>query len=241
MITKSELLTIKGNKQLNPQNKYAINEDNIIELKGEFHSEGKEKSRIYFGLRCFRENGEEIFAPHINRQKEDLLIISINTNEKSFTLDKKPETWHNKTDNYSNRVYKYIGIYYDGNINRLPDYLLKTPAYNTYGDNIIHLNNEIPRDIMDKIILFKTRVMNHFSSGTYDYSAACSSLVPEQWKEYKALYSGFSDGYGDISGKFRLNTKIVSPHVRCNYDQNEDCVLEIRNIEMNIKEKPKFI
>ena len=110
-----------------------------------------------------------------------------------------------------------------------------------YQDNTINLNKEIPRDIVDKIIPFKTKVMNHYSSYFRDYSAACNDEVPEIWKEFKAEYTGFSNGYGDIKGKFRLGTKIVSPFVICNYGQNDDAILEIRNIEINIKDKPKFV
>ncbi len=85
--------------------------------------------------------------------------------------------------------------------------------------------------------------MNHNAGNGYgyDYSAACGVDVPEQWTEYKAKYEGFSYGYGDIKGKFRLGTKIVSPFVICNYCQNDEAILEIRNIEIVIKDKPKFI
>ena len=85
--------------------------------------------------------------------------------------------------------------------------------------------------------------MNHNCGNGYgfDYSAACGENVPEKWTEYKAKYEGFSAGFGDIRGKFRLGTKIVLPFVICNYGQNEDAILEMRNIEIIIKNKPKFI
>ena len=82
--------------------------------------------------------------------------------------------------------------------------------------------------------------MNHYSSGTYDYSAACDDEVPEMWKEFKAEYAGFSNGYGDVKGKFRPETKSVIPFVLCNYGQNENAILEIKNVEIVIKDKPKF-
>ena len=51
-------ISIKGCKnQLDCKNKYQIDEDSIIELKGEFTSSGKIQSRIFFGLKCFKENG----------------------------------------------------------------------------------------------------------------------------------------------------------------------------------------
>ena len=102
------------------------------------------------------------------------------------------------------------------------------------------MNEELPKDIIDKIIPFQTRVMNHKGAGTYDYSAACNDDVPVIWTEFKAEYQGFSKGYGDIKGKFRPETRIVSPFVLCNYGQKEDAVLEIKNIEVLLKDKPKF-
>ena len=86
-----------------------------------------------------------------------------------------------------------------------------------------------------------TRVMNHYSSSTYDYSAACSAEVNNQWTEFKAIYNGFSEGYGDIKGKFRPGTKEISPLILANYQQDENAVLEIKNIELIVKEKPKII
>ena len=233
------ILSIKGNKQIKGNIRYPVNEETVMELKGEFRSSGKIKSRIYFGLKCFKENGDEITAYHINRVNEPLLLTSINTDGKSFTLDKKPEKWHVTNDS---KLYykKSLGLYFDGNINHLPDYIIKAPAYDNYQDNTINLNQEIPKDILDKIIPFETKVMNHYGSGVYDYSAACGDEVPEIWKEFKAEYNGYSSGYGDIKGKLRPETKSVIPFVICNYGQNEDAVLEIKNIEIVIKDKPKL-
>ena len=234
-------ISIKGCKdQLDCKNKYQIDEDSIIELKGEFRSAGKIKSLIYFGLKCFRENGQGIEREDINRIDEPLLITSINTDNKSLFIHKKPEKWNNNKDSYSETYLKHIGFYFDGNISHLPDCLLN---YNNYDNNLIYLKSELPKDIFEKIIPYKTKIMNHnIGNGYgYDYSAACGEYVPEQWTEYKAIYEGFSSGYGDIKGKFRLGTKIVAPFVICNYEQNEDAILEIRNIEMITKNKPKFI
>ena len=136
---------------------------------------------------------------------------------------------------------RIIGIYFDGNIDRLPDYLINYPAYDTYADNNIILNKVLPKEIYDKIVPFRTRAMNHYSSSYYDYSAACYAKVDRQWTKFEAIYNGYSIGYGDIKGKFRLGTKKVSPFVLANYEQNEDSILEIRNIEIISTNKPKFI
>ena len=85
--------------------------------------------------------------------------------------------------------------------------------------------------------------MNHNAGNghSFDCNAACGEVVPKQWKVYKAKYEGFSSGYGDIKGKFRLGTKIVSPFIICGCRQNEDAILEVRNVEIIVKDIPKFI
>ena len=233
----NEIITVTGHKNLDFQPKYPIDENTTVELSGQFRSTGTESSIIYFGLHSFGENGEEIMSESINRVKEPLLIISKNTDTKSLILEKKPETWYN-----SNRSdLKVIGIYFDGNIDRLPDYLVNYPAYDTYADNNIILNKVLPKEIYDKIVPFRTRVMNHYSCSAYDYSAASYAKVDRQWTKFEAIYNGYSIGYGDIKGKFRLGTKSISPFVYANYGQKDEAILEIKNIEITVKNKPKLV
>ena len=158
---------------------------------------------------------------------------------KKLVLEKKPETWNKYNDSYNENYRKLIGIYFDGKINHLPYYLIDSPVYNNFTDNNIILNKEIPNENLNKIIPSSARVMNHYLSGVYDYSAASGAWVPENWTEYKAVYNGFSE-YGDLPGKFKLGTKKVSTFILPNYGQNNYAVLEVRNIEVQIKDKYKY-
>ena len=47
---------------VNFRNIQDVDEDTTLELKDEFRSIGKEKSIIYFGLHCFKEDGNVILA-----------------------------------------------------------------------------------------------------------------------------------------------------------------------------------
>mgnify|MGYP007056262752 CR=1 FL=1 len=86
-ISQNVIITVKGQKdQLDCKNKYPIFEDSLAELKGEFRSAGKIKSKIYFGLKCFKEDETGIEKEDINRVDESLLITSINTDNKSIIL-----------------------------------------------------------------------------------------------------------------------------------------------------------
>lgn len=83
--------------------------------------------------------------------------------------------------------------------------------------------------------------MNHHDTNTRDYSAASGVEVPEKWIEYKAEYKGYNKlGGSDQKGKFRPGTTLVRPFVYCNYN-NKGELLEIKNIEISIKEKPNFV
>ena len=237
----NKIITVTGEKVLSFQQRYPVTLDSVIELRAEFRSIGNIKSKLFFGLDCFKENGTTITSGEIFRTNESLLIISKNSDMMGFTLEKKPETWCNSTDTYSESYRKKIGFYFDGNINRLPDYLINSPAYKTYEDKNIFVNKAIPKEIYDKIICFKTKVMSHYDNSTYDYSAADNVEVDKQWSKFEATYNGFSNGYGDIKGKFRLETKTISPIIIANYQQDSNAVLEIKNIEIIIKDKPQLI
>ena len=101
-------------------------------------------------------------------------------------MNKKPETWNNPEDSGSQGYSKFIGIYFDGNITHLPDYIIESPVYKKYENNIINLNNEIPKDIIKKIIPFIIKVMNHNSGGClYDYSSTSGCLFQRKGHNIK--------------------------------------------------------
>ena len=241
----NSLIEVKGFKAIESEKQYTITDDTLIELKGEFRSCGDVKSRIYFGLISLRENGEEILGKHVLRVDEPLIVKSVCSDRKSLILNKKPEKWDNSNEKYNTKNFKYIGIYYDGKTEHLPDYLIFTPAYNNYNDNIINLNKEIPEDVVKNIKNDITIVMNHHDTNTRDYSAANGVEVPEKWTEYKVEYRGYNKiGEYDQKGKFRPGTRLVRPFVYCNCDNKGE--LEIKNIEITIKEntikeKPNFV
>lgn len=244
MSVKSYNITeVTGPKTIEIEKQYIINENTIIELKGEFRSSGKIKSKIQFGLKCLREDGRNISGTEIYRYEEPITIESINSDNKTIILEQNPKKWNNQDHPYANLHCKYIGIYLDGDIKHLPDYLLK---YSNYDNNILYLNEPVTDDIFEKIKINITKVMNHADTNNYDYSAAgfngdnggAEEVPSENWKEYKAIYKGFGPFTGvikDIRGKFRPGTKQVQPIILCNYGQNNDAILEIKNIEMILK------
>ena len=73
--------------------------------------------------------------------------------------------------------------------------------------------------------------MNHNSGGcSYIYSSTSGCVF--QRKGYNIKLFIMDLRIWDIKEKFRLGTKKVSLFVLVNYSQNEDSILEIRNIEI---------
>ena len=70
---------------------------------------------------------------------------------------------------------KYLGFYFDGDVNKYADYIIN---YKNFENNIIHFNNEIPKNILDQIKPGQTRVMNHYQNSTYDNSESNGDIVP---------------------------------------------------------------
>ena len=225
------------NRTLMSRSLFEIFDNSIVKLKGEFRSVGKTPSILYFGLKCLNKNKEEITSQQINRINEPLLIKSIDVGNNTIILDNKPKNWINSEKPDDQRYRQYIGIYYDGNTEHLPDDLIISPAFNTIEHEKIQLNQPIPPDIVEKIIPLKTKVMNHYGSSTYDYSVAGGISVPTKWTPYFATYQEYSNGNGDIRNKFRPTTKFICPVLLCNYYQKseDNPILEIRNIEIKIK------
>ena len=65
-------------------------------------------------------------------------------------MNKKPETWNNPEDSGSQGYSKFIGIYFNGIITHLPDYIIESPAYKKYENNIINLKMKFLEILLKK-------------------------------------------------------------------------------------------
>jgi len=230
MIEKYEAMRIIGPKELYSEQLYEIFEDSEIELSGEFRSEGSIGSRLFFGLRCYKENKSEIHSRLVWREQDSFVITSINKDGKTLFLNQ------NKVDTCRQHK-KCIGIYLDGNTNNLPNFLLE---YAKIENNEIQLIEKMPNDVLNKIKIWISKVIIHYANGTFDYSACGGDIVPNNWTKYEAKYYGNIQAFNFEKGKLRPETKFISPFILANHYQDNKSILEIKNIQLNIKFKPKL-
>lgn len=207
-----------------------------VELKGTFRSTGKNLSCLYFGLHCYKKDGTEILSEQVLRVNEPLLITSLSSDSKSFTVHETPKNWFMKKETQAYQ--RVLGFYYDGNTNRLPDYTTARGSYESICDKSIELVSPLPKEVTEKIEIYKTVVMNHFAGGTYDYSVCPGSYVPKEWTTYQKDY--FGESFEQNIGKFRPETKYIKPFMLINYNQSDDEILEMKDFEFNVKYVPKF-
>ena len=204
-------------------------------IRAKFRSTGEEKSILYFGVVCYDENGKEIHSYETNR-KSACTIVDVAEN--SLKTDIQPTDWFFGACAWHQ---KHIGFYFDGNTDRLPDFVwtrnkndnsMESGIYSGFEQDNLKLNEKLPDSVLCRIQKGTTKICNHFSNGTYVYSAAARVTVPEKWTEYKAVME--EEGWNNDLTKFRIGTKYISVLVLANYEQNENAELEMKDVEFSL-------
>lgn len=196
-------------------------------LSGRFKNMWTESSTLLFWLKSFDENKEEINARKVWRVWNDVTIQSFD--DEKITWIETPTWW--TTWNVAYHA-KLIGIYYDGDTTKLPDYVLKwedftysdegrTPAYSEIIGNDIMLNRKIPDEIAANIVPWVTKIRSHKSWPTFIYFYASaenpSATLPENWetRSWEVAWEAFTFL---TQGNFRIDTKYVQIHILANWN-----------------------
>ncbi len=210
-----------------------------IKVEEMFKRGGSKDNFAYFGMvHCYGDR--EIIAPDVYRTSDPTTIIKIVDNY--LIVEEKTSTWKvNEAENQRKMDYQLsLGVYYDGNTNKLPDKVLyKNKNYSReldYGDIrgiekfSIELNVELSQEVKDKIILGTTKVIQHSSGGTYNY--CCGSFdVSDQWTTKTGEVSGFSEFGTDSHAKFRPQTDSFKVLILAKFGGGlEDPILLVKNI-----------
>ncbi len=209
-------------------------------LSWDFKNSWLNPTRMYFWLVSYDENKDSIRAPD-NLRKWNEATISSYDNEKIYT-DTILSWWNN----LENPAYhqQLIWFYYDWDTNKLPDDVmiwstpyteeLKMPAYSSIDWQDILLNRSIPEEITENIVAWTTKVMNHYSWGSYIYTYHTSSLSNDWYSAVSADITWESFwGYSNTTNpSFRMWTKYVKVHILANhwYYDTIDYKMEFNNI-----------
>ena len=218
MIERSEIFSVKGPNTFQcKSDKIKINPEKSYLLSGEFKSIGTTLSKLHFGIMCFGSNDQEITPQKVIRKDISRTITSFDTTFKSFTLDDSAQIF----------AKGFIGLYYDGNTDKLPDKLI---SGQTVEGNAINFTKALPKEIADLIVVGKTKVMHHgHSKKVHMYNACDGKEVPKEWTTFSASFRGFAWGEG-VNGKFRKGTCYACPIIIAHHSQDSTAVLEMKNV-----------
>lgn len=194
-------------------------------LSGRFKKLWWDNNIMYFWLKSFDENKQEITAWKVLRTWNEITIQSFD--DEKITWIETPVGWAVwNVDFYK----KSIWIYYDWDTTKLPDHVLKwedfyysdiwrTPAYTEIVGRDIMLNRKIPDEIAANIVPWITKIRNHTSWATFIYfyasAASPSPSLPENWetRSWSVTWEVFSTS----NSAFRTWTKYVQVHILANH------------------------
>lgn len=78
-----------------------------------------------------------------------------------------------------------------------------------------------------------TKIRMHYPGSSYNYVAASSVVVPNEWTEYSGQVQGVNL-HGINSSRFRHGTQFVRVLILANYHQAGDSILEIDDLKLEV-------
>lgn len=194
-------------------------------VSGRFRSNAVTESRFYFGVAPYDSEGKFISAYRANRQGAITTVVRSATDATTITTVDPIDTWNQPETTQGYR--RAIGIYYDGDTTRLPDYVHTNNvdhlnigpefgAYSAATGTTITLNVDLPAEVLAQMT-DQTAVANHYAGATYLYTAASSEMATSDWTDFT----------GDLTGavfsasrfQFRTGTRYVRFLILANYQQ----------------------
>ncbi len=220
----------KGPRTLFGSEYIKVHPNYTYRLKGKFKSTGTNLSKLFFGLAHYDINGKLIFPWYVLRRGSDAKILTVANNVINVTTQGLNDWAQPGTVAYD----RSLGFYYDGNTDKLPDFVLTyypdnnssstattSGSYNSLGTSTINLNTALPAAEAAKIIANVSVVKNHYSGSTYQYSAASNVSVPKSWTNYESS-NITGEGFSVASEIFRKSTRFVRILILSNYGQTEN-------------------
>ncbi|WP_444995394.1 hypothetical protein [Aliikangiella sp. IMCC44359] len=192
-----------------------IDISNNYKLSGRFKAESDDGSFIYFGIESYDENYQLIDSMGSNRRGTDGVFELLSGNILMFKG--AVEGWAN---NDSNPVKRGLGIYFDGNLSKRPDYIIPLTtegAYQSVDSHSIRLLNELPEEVASQLVPGVTVFKNHQKSSSHIYIAG--ENINQEWTSFERNFSGIS--WQNSHSQFRPETKYVKIYVAGNWNHND--------------------
>ena len=240
-LEKGRVFQVAGSLNLTSFGRGAIDTTRIYRISGELKSIGQTPSLVYLGLMPLDEDLEFIQPWHVLRQGNPTRIASIGEGlggQIEIQTTEELSGWNAATVPGYHRM---IGFYLDGDTTKRPDYIhtgiitaLTSPqvgAYSSLSGNTIVLNGALPEGFMEELLQSPEAViLNHFSGGTYIYTAAAAVSVGTEWTRFEGLIT--DEQFNNTNNQFRPDTKWAKISLLANYQQDESAQLQFTNLRL---------
>ncbi|MCO7223288.1 hypothetical protein [Pleionea sp. CnH1-48] len=205
-------------------------------LSGKFKSVGNQPSFVYFGLESYDKDFNLIESITVNRRGSDATVASVQGNIISV---KEPLSGWAEANSPAHK--RSIGIYYDGDLSKRPDYYIpidtsviystdpEEGGYRYLATSQIHLNESLPGEVLSQIKPGTTVIKNHRISSTHIFVAG-EAMPYDDWANYSRALQGIS--WENSHSAFRPETKYVKVYVAGNWIDGEGAILEFDDLEL---------
>lgn len=212
--------------RLNYSQSIAVDPTRTYRLSGRYRSVGEEPSRIYLGFQTRDENDVKIYR-NISRLGNAVTLASYT--DTSITVSETLSGWSDPSLAPSLR---YLGFYYDGDIDRLPDYVIVDDTVGGFTEatgTTITIPNPLPAGVISSLQA-QTKVMNFRIASVNQYPAASNLYVPTTWTYYSSppLSGEVMEAYP--SDAFRMGTRFVKLAILMNYNQADTATVNADDI-----------
>lgn len=207
-----------------------INTEREIFLSFDARSIGSELSVLFAGFCFYDENKNIIYSHQVLRYQSPLIIIDIIDLSTIIVSG-------NATEDWEENKFKILGIYFDGNIDKLPDRVThKYSEVDREHPTSIKITLDTPltnKEIGD-IIRGVTIVMPHYSGEIYNYCAARGVIVPQKFRHYSGTLK-CSEKWGCDNNYLRIGTRYIKVLFLVNHRGTINSELLIKNVTIGIK------
>lgn len=238
-IERQAVFTTRITSAVLSKNYVPVDTSKTYEVSGFFRSSGTVPSNLYLGAAPYDAKGNFVGSDQVSRHGNGVRVVFASGT--SLTTAETLVGWQQVPTSAYQRV---LGVYLRGDLTKLPDFVINdatgtynetanTGAFATAVGNTIQLVRPIPPAILGQFTN-STVIANHGHGGSYLYSSAIGSIVPNTWTEFKGTITG--EAFGNGMNTFRPTTRYIRALILPNYAQSGDVKLSFDDI--SIRELP---
>ena len=225
-VSSEKVFELKGVANFLSTEILSIDPAKMYKLSGEFRvKNGTKPAKLYFG-----------FAP-MNDQKKGIVseqIQGIKGTETVLVADVKAGDTVLKAQNCAKwKKGGYAAFNAKADMSDIPNTDLSDAVDSITKDGEIYIIKL--KKPMKKSYAKGTAIRQHYSAGTYQYSAAAGVPLSNEWKTFSVVMNGEAHRTAAIaSKKWWFSTRNVRILILGNYSGNKDSVLEFKNIKLEV-------